>query len=124
MAFRNGRFLIAGGNTGFDTQPQGQIQQFLNLVEFDMTAQEAVSRKRFITHAFPASHHPHAATNELYLERGFPPDAAEELRSRGHTIGRSGIIGNANVLYWNPERNKLEYGADHRGENSGFIISP
>ncbi len=124
MAFRNGRFLIAGGNTGFDTQPQGQIQQFLNLVEFDMSAREAVSRKRFITHTFPASHHPHAATNELYLERGFPPDAAEELRSRGHTIGRSGIIGNANVIYRNPETDELEYGADPRGENSGFIISP
>ena len=124
MAFRDGRFLIAGGNTGFDTQPQGQIQQFLNMIEFGMSPQEAVSQRRFITHAFPASHHPHAATNELFLEAGTPSSIAEGLQDRGHTIGRSGIIGNANLIFWNPVTHQLEYGADPRGENTGVVGAP
>lgn len=120
MAFRNGRFLIAGGNTGFDTQPQGQIQQFINLIEFGMSPQEAVSQRRYITHAFPASHHPHAASNELFLEPGTPARIREDLQRRGHDVGRSGIIGNAVMLYRNPATGTLEFGADPRGENSGF----
>ena len=70
MAFRDDRPVLLGGNTGFDTQPQGQIQQFLNVVEFRLDAQAAVSRPRYITHAFPSSTFPYNATNLLYLERG------------------------------------------------------
>ncbi len=124
MAFREGRFLMAGGNTGFDTQPQGQVQQFINVVEFGMTPQEAVSHRRFVTHAFPASHHPHRATNELFLEAGTPSSIAEGLRERGHIIGRSGIIGNANIIHWNQGTGRLEFGVDPRGENSGVIDTP
>ncbi len=124
MAFRAGRLLMAGGNTGFDTQPQGQVQQFINVVEFGMTPQEAVSHRRFVTHAFPASHHPHRATNELFLETGTPSSVADGLRERGHIIGRSGIIGNANLVYWNQATGRLEFGVDPRGENSGVIDTP
>ncbi|MFW5800604.1 MAG: gamma-glutamyltransferase family protein [Spirochaeta sp.] len=124
MAFRDGRFLVAGGNTGFDTQPQGQIQQFLNLIEFGLSPQQAVSRRRYITHAFPSSQYPHTATNKLFLEPGFPASFIEDLQDRGHDIGTSGIIGNANLIYWNPETDQLQFGADPRGENRGFTGGP
>ncbi|AFG37031.1 gamma-glutamyltransferase family protein [Spirochaeta africana] len=124
MAFRDGQLLLAGGNTGFDTQPQGMIQQFLHIVEFGMSPHEAVSRRRFITHAFPASQHPHRASNELFLEPGTPGHIADDLRSRGHRIGRSGVIGNANLLYRSPVTGQVQYGADPRGENTGFVLPP
>jgi len=120
MAFRDGRFSMAGGNTGFDTQPQGQIQQFLNIVEFSMSPQEAVARPRFITHAFPASHYPHRATNELFLEAGFPDELVRSLADRGHVMGRSAIIGNGNVIVSDPSTGELATGADPRGENLGL----
>ena len=38
VAFRNGQLFMLGGNTGVDTQPQGQVQQFLNVIEWGMSA--------------------------------------------------------------------------------------
>ncbi len=121
MVMKNGRPYFWGGNTGYDTQPQGQIQQFMQIVEFGMTPQEAVAHPRFITHAFPASTYPYDASNELFLERGFPGSTARELEERGHRIGRAAIIGNANIIMADPETNELRYGADPRGENRGVI---
>src|SRR5699024_2068609 len=33
MVLQNGRPTILGGNTGIDTQPQGQMQQFMNITD-------------------------------------------------------------------------------------------
>ena len=120
MAFRDGSPFLLGGNTGFDTQPQGQIQQFLNVVEFGMSAQEAVSRPRYITHAFPSSTFPYEATNLLYLERGIAAQTRRELTAIGHTIGGSAIIGNANLTMIGPFGATVTTGADPRGENLGL----
>ncbi len=124
LATRDGRPYIFGANTGYDTQPQGKIQQFVNVVDFGMTPQEAVARRRYITHAFPASTYPHLATNELYLERGFPPELEKDLVARGHTVGTSGIIGNANMIMVDHDTAQLQLGADPRGENLGLLGWP
>ncbi len=121
MVMRNGQPYFWGGNTGYDTQPQGQIQQFMHIVEFGMSPQEAVAQPRYITHAFPASTIPYEASNELFLERGFPVSVRRELEERGHKLGRSAIIGNANIIMADPETNLLRYGADPRGENTGAL---
>ncbi len=124
LAMRDGLPYIFGANTGYDTQPQGKIQQFVNIVDFGMTPQEAVARRRYITHAFPASTYPHLATNYLYLERGFPAELEKNLVARGHSIGRSGIIGNANVIMVDHDTGQLQLGADPRGENLGLLGWP
>ncbi len=124
MAFRDGSPFLLGGNTGFDTQPQGQIQQFLNVVEFEMSAQEAVSWPRYITHAFPSSTFPYEATNLLYLERGIAAQTRSALTAIGHTIGGSAIIGNANLTMIGPFGATVTTGADPRGENLGLTGPP
>jgi gamma-glutamyltranspeptidase len=113
MVLRGNRPYILGGNTGIDTQPQGQLQQFINVVEFGMTAQEAVDRLRFVSTSFPASSYPHETLGLLQLEEGFPSSLVRALRSRGHdvTIGE-GIFGVANMLVVNEDGTDAQVGAE------------
>lgn len=117
MAELPGKRLVVGGNTGYDTQPQGQIQQFLNIARFDANAQEAVSRPRYIVHSFPDITYPHTVRNELALEWGYDRTVQTALEARGHRVSRGAIFGNANVIIVDLAVGGVEAGADHRGEN-------
>ncbi len=112
-----GRRIVLGGNTGYDTQPQGQIQQFLNIARFGANAQEAVSRPRYIVHSFPDITYPHTVGNQLALEWGFPENIAGALAEKGHNLSRGAIFGNGNVIIQEITDGTIEAGADHRGEN-------
>lgn len=125
MALRNGRPVILGGNTGVDTQPQGQLQQLMNIVEFGFGAQEAVDQPRFVSTAFPPSNYPHQVANTLQLEVGFPNETVSELANRGHevVVGR-GIFGSANVLIAADDGSGVDVGAESRtNDAAGMIIS-
>ncbi len=102
MAFRNGELYILGGNTGADTQPQAQVQQFLNVVEFGMTAQESVARPRFVSTAWPSTVYSHQVRNTLQLEDidgGFPQVTIDELEARGHNVViGDGVWGDGNMI--------------------------
>ena len=115
IALMDGRPIILGGNTGVDTQPQGQVQQFISVVEYGMSAQEAVSRPRFLTTAFPSARVPWTAENTLALEEGIPDSVASRLASIGHTVVRDGLWGNANMIVIDPDSGRIETGADPRG---------
>ncbi|MFP4302503.1 MAG: gamma-glutamyltransferase family protein [Spirochaetaceae bacterium] len=116
-----GKKLVFGGNTGYDTQPQGQIQQFLHLSIFGANAQEAVSRPRYIVHSFPDITYPHEVRNELALEHGYGDDVVEAMRERGHQVSRAAIFGNANVIVKELPSGTIEAGADPRGENLAIV---
>lgn len=125
MALRNGRPFILGGNTGIDTQPQGQLQQFMNVVNFGMSAQEAVAAPRFVSTAFPASNNPYQAANTLQLEAAFPGSAVQSLRSRGHNVAvGSGIFGTANMLVVSEDGTDAQVGAEPRNETASGVVIP
>lgn len=114
LAFRDGEPYILGGNTGADTQPQGQLQQFLHVVEFGRSAQEAVARPRFVSTAFPSGTFPYRVRNTLQLESAFPDATIADLRDRGHDVAiGSGIFGAANMLVLE-ERARPQVGAEPR----------
>ncbi|MFP4302502.1 MAG: gamma-glutamyltransferase family protein [Spirochaetaceae bacterium] len=115
IATRDGKLFILGGNTGVDTQPQGQVQQFIGVVEFGLSAQDAVSRPRFITRAFPAGQWPFRAENDLLIEQGASDTLREEMEKRGHVIGSGGIWGDAQMIVIDPETGSMETGTDPRG---------
>lgn len=125
MALRDGRPYLLGGNTGIDTQPQGQLQQFMNVVDFGLTPQEAVARPRFVSTAFPASNHPHGVGNTLQVESDFPPAAVRELRRRGHevTVG-AGIFGTANMLAVDEDGAGARLGVEPRNETAAGTVLP
>jgi len=120
LAFKNGKLYIAGGNTGADFQPQGQVEQFIRVVEFGLDPQDAVSRPRYVTEAFPNVSAPHFASNELKLEAGFPQEVIDALVAKGHVIGKGGIFGSAQMTVIDQEKGIIMVGGDPRGESMGL----
>ncbi len=60
MALKDGLPVVAFGTPGADTQPQTQLQFFLNFVEFGMPVQQALEQPTVISNSFRNSYHPHA----------------------------------------------------------------
>ncbi len=115
MAFRNGRLYILGGNTGADTQSQGQVQQFIRAVEFGLGAQDIVSRPRFLTTAFPSTVYSYQVRNNLQMENGFPTETVEAMRRIGHdVVVGEGTWGSANMIILNEDGSDADVGADPR----------
>lgn len=125
MALRTGRPVILGGNTGVDTQPQGQLQQLMNIVEFGFGAQEAVNQPRFVSTAFPPTTYPYQVANTLQMEAGFPDETVNELVNRGHDIVvGQGIFGSANVIVVEEDGAEIAVGAESRtNDATGVVIS-
>ncbi|MFW6329935.1 MAG: gamma-glutamyltransferase family protein [Alkalispirochaetaceae bacterium] len=115
LVLRDGELYILGGNTGVDTQPQGQMQQFISVVEFGLSAQEAVARPRYLTRAFPAGQWPFEAHNDLAVEPGTPEALREGLEEIGHVTISGGIWGNAQMIVIDPQTGAIEVGTDPRG---------
>jgi gamma-glutamyltranspeptidase / glutathione hydrolase len=126
MVLRKDQPYILGGNTGVDTQPQGQVQQVLNIVEFGLTAQEAVAQPRFVSTAFPDTRLPSAAANTLQLEENFSTATARQLRLRGHEIVMGeGVFGSANVIVIEEGGLNAQVGAEPRSPSSlGIVVPP
>lgn len=119
LALKNGKLYILGGNTGADSQSQAQAQQFLNVVEFGMSAQESVSSHRFLSTAFPSTVYSYQVRNTLQVEDGFPQDVIDDLEARGHsvTVG-DGIWGNGNMIVIENGGEGADVGAEPRSDVS------
>jgi gamma-glutamyltranspeptidase / glutathione hydrolase len=125
MALRDDRPYLLGGNTGIDTQPQGQLQQFMNVVDFGMTPQQAVAQPRFVSTAFPASNHPHEVGNTLQVEADFSTAAVQDLRRRGHDVAvGAGIFGTANMLAVDGDGAGARLGVEPRNETARGTVLP
>ncbi|MEJ7838632.1 MAG: gamma-glutamyltransferase [Thermomicrobiales bacterium] len=113
LTTRDGRLHILGGNTGVDSQPQGQAQQFLNVVEFGLTADEAINRPRWVSTAFPSSAHDWGYGNQLRIQEGMIDPLLSVLRERGHDIiVGDGTFGSASMVVVNEDGTNAEFGAE------------
>jgi len=126
MAFRDGELYLLGGNTGADVQSQGQVQQFIRVVEYGYSAQQAVDVPRFISTAFPSTTVPWVWGNTLRTESGTADSTISGLRSLGHNIESlaAGTFGNANLIILHAD-GTAETGAEPRnGTASGVVVVP
>lgn len=123
MVFRNGQPWISGGNTGADSQPQAQMQQFISMVDFGLSPQRAIDRPRFISTSFPLTTYPFDVLNVLQLETGFQDDLVASLAARGHVIGEQGIVGTAAILRVGDDGLSIEIGAESRIDTSSGQVS-
>lgn len=125
VAFRDGQLFMLGGNTGVDTQPQGQVQQFLGVVEWGKTAQEAVTQPRFVTTAFPSTTEPYEAENTLQMEAGFRGSVVADLKARGHDVDLGdGRFGSANMIVLRDGGASAEVGAEPRSSMASGKVIP
>jgi gamma-glutamyltranspeptidase/glutathione hydrolase len=125
MVLKGGRPWILGGNTGADTQPQGQTQQFMSVVEFGLSAQEAIDRPRWITTAFPSGTYEWEVGNQLRVQDGFYGPLLSALRNRGHdVIEGEGTFGSASMVIINEDGTDAEFGTEPSQEMSSGEVIP
>ncbi len=123
MVFRDGQPWISGGNTGADSQPQAQMQQFISMVDFGLSPQRAIDQPRFVSTSFPLTTYPFDVLNVLQLEIGFEDDVIANLEARGHAVGSQGIVGTAAILKVGDDGLSLEPGAESRIDTSSGQVS-
>ncbi|MBI4278117.1 MAG: gamma-glutamyltransferase family protein [Armatimonadetes bacterium] len=87
LVLRHGRPVMGLGTPGGDVQVQAMYQTLLNLLVFDMDAQEAVEVPRVVTYSMPISFYPHKANpGWIAVEESLPPETIAALERRGHRV--------------------------------------
>jgi gamma-glutamyltranspeptidase/glutathione hydrolase len=86
LALKDGKPYMVFGTPGADTQPQAQLQFFLNVVEFGMNVQQALEQPSIVTTGFKASYYPHEAAGTLQIPGSIPKHVLDELASMGHKL--------------------------------------
>ena len=87
IATKQGKLWLSYGVMGTVQQAQGQLQALSNLIDFNMTPQEALDAPRF-------SYRPQEG--EIGLERRISPDIAHALTALGHRI----VVKDSHPLYF------------------------
>lgn len=106
---RNGKLQMVVGTPGGSTIITSVFQTVLNVLEWNMTMQQAVSAKRF--------HHQWKPKEVLYEEGCFTATELAALTKLGHTPKQRDAIGRVDAILVLPD-GRLEGGADPRGDDA------
>jgi len=121
---RDGKPWLSFGVMGGATQPQGQAQIIINLLDFGMGLQEAGDAPR-VVHTGSSQPTGERMDNggNVYLESGIGYRAVRELLGRGHRVGfRRGGFGGYQAIMRDPESG-VYYGASESrkdGQAAGY----
>jgi gamma-glutamyltranspeptidase/glutathione hydrolase len=99
-------YLIVG-TPGGTTIPTSVFQTLVDILEFDMSTEDAVYKPKFHHQWLP---------DTLDIERGFSKAVGDSLRAMGYKLIQRGAIGRTEVIRVLPG-GKFESVADNRGED-------
>ena len=97
LALKDGKPYMVFGTPGADTQPQAQLQFFLNVAEFGMNVQQALEQNYVVSTSFKSSYYPHAAEGKLQVPATLPKHVLDELAAMGHTLDIRNVRGVGSV---------------------------
>jgi len=108
LVLKNNKPFIVCGTPGGTTIPTSVFQTLVNILEFDMSASDAVNKPKFHHQWLP---------DEVEVEKDFPATVRAELAAMGYKIVDRGAIGRTEVIkvLANGQR---ETAADKRGDDS------
>jgi len=110
IVLKNNKTFLVAGTPGGTTITTSVFQTLVNVLEFDLSIDDAVNKPKFHHQWLP---------DELYIERTFPADIKESLIKMGYKIKERGGIGRTEVIKVLSEgkKIKIEAVADSRGED-------
>jgi gamma-glutamyltranspeptidase/glutathione hydrolase len=97
LALKDGKPYMVFGTPGADTQPQAQLQFFLNVAEFGMNVQQALEQEYIVSTSFKSSYYPHAAEGKLQIPATLPKHVLDELAAMGHKLDLRNVRGVGSV---------------------------
>jgi gamma-glutamyltranspeptidase/glutathione hydrolase len=98
LVTKAGKIVLVMSTPGGDNQDQAMLQVLLNIIEFGMTAQEAVEAPRFQTEHFYSSFGNHEfVPGRLMLESRIPRATADALSALGHRVTVAGEWSNSSA---------------------------
>lgn len=108
---KNGKLFMVAGTPGGSTIITSVFQTILNVVEHDMTMNEAVNAKKF--------HHQWKPDTIFAEENAFDSLTIIQIEKKGHHIIKRNPIGRTDAILILPN-GKLEGGADKRGDDTAI----
>jgi gamma-glutamyltranspeptidase/glutathione hydrolase len=117
-----GRPYLAFGVQGGDAQEQNCLQLFLNIVEFDMTVQEACEAANVNTFQARASFDKHEAQpGKILIHEETPPWVRRDLLRLGYRLDmRSKTTGPVTAIYFDWQHNTMWGGVANDGDDHGI----
>jgi gamma-glutamyltranspeptidase / glutathione hydrolase len=121
LAFRDGRPWLAFAVQGGDTQDQNLLQFFLNVLEFDMTPQQASEAANFNSFQMHSSFDRHEAQpGRILLSDQLPEWVRKELVQRGYRLEfASRTSGPINAIMLDHAHGTISGGSSNHGEDYG-----
>ena len=107
LVLKNNKPYIVVGTPGGTTIPTSVFQTIVDIVDFDMSAAQAVNSPKFHHQWLP---------DEIYTEAAFPHTTLTTLQAKGYIFNGVGPIGRTEVIKINGTN--LEAAADIRGNDS------
>jgi len=119
LALKDGKPFVVFGTPGADTQPQTQLQFFLNVVEFGMLVQQALEQPSVISNSFRDSYYPHAVLGRLLTPAMLPQKVRDELSAKGHQLDLRDVrgVGSVKAIMIHPASGALMGGVSPTGDS-------
>ncbi|MEJ7627319.1 MAG: gamma-glutamyltransferase [Ferruginibacter sp.] len=103
----NKPFLVVG-TPGGTTIPTSVFQSIVNVIDFKLSAEDAVNLPKFHHQWLPDS---------VYMERTFSPVVMQQLKDMGYKIRTRGTIGRTEMILIDSKKRNIIAVADKRGDD-------
>lgn len=119
LALKDGKPYVVFGTPGADTQPQAQLQFFLNVVEFGMNVQQALEAGAAISSSFRSSYYPHTIEGKLQVPSSLPKHVLDDLAALGHKLDVRNVrgVGSVKAIIVHPRTGVLMGGVSPTGDS-------
>jgi gamma-glutamyltranspeptidase/glutathione hydrolase len=119
LALKDGQPFVVFGTPGADTQPQTQLQFFLNVVEFEMEVQQALEQPTVISNSFQDSYYPHNVLGKLLTPAMLADSVKQALAAKGHQldIRNARGVGSVKAVMIHPRTGVLMGGVSPTGDS-------
>jgi gamma-glutamyltranspeptidase / glutathione hydrolase len=108
IVLKGNKPYIVAGTPGGTTITTSVFQTLVDILDFDLSADDAVNKPKFHHQWLP---------DEILMERDFPADVREQLKQMGYTITQTSQIGRTEVIQILPDGKIIAVG-DKRGEDT------